>query len=229
MLVMVTDMDTSEDKMAELEKKINMLMKAIEERDYEITSLKNHIESRDAAESSHSHIVKNVDKVKAIMQESQLQNSTSIASIMSNGYQPPKFQQFNGKHNIKQHVAHFIETCATTSTQGDLLRQLERDFLNRFYSTRHIVNMMELINTRQRKGEPVIDYINRWRALSLDYKDRLIELSTVEMCTQGMHWEFLYILQGIKLRTFEELATRTHDMVLSIANMGAKDFLVQKM
>ncbi|KAA0040573.1 retrotransposon gag protein [Cucumis melo var. makuwa] len=44
--------------------------------------------------------------------------------------------------------------------------------------------MMELTNTKQRKGEPVIDYINRWIALSFDCKDKLIELSAVEMCTQ---------------------------------------------
>ncbi|KAA0047910.1 ty3-gypsy retrotransposon protein [Cucumis melo var. makuwa] len=89
--------------------------------------------------------------------------------------------------------------------------------------------MMELTNTRQRKEEPVINYSNRWRALSLDYKDRLTELSAVEMCTQGMYWGLLYILQGIKLGTFEELAPRAHDMKLSIANRGAKDFLVPKM
>ena len=40
---------------------------------------------------------------------------------MSNGYQPPKFQLFDGKGNPKQHVAHFIETCETTGTRGDLL------------------------------------------------------------------------------------------------------------
>ncbi|KAA0056536.1 retrotransposon gag protein [Cucumis melo var. makuwa] len=43
-----------------------MLMKVVEERDYEIASLKNHIESRDVAESSHTHIVKNTNKGKAL-------------------------------------------------------------------------------------------------------------------------------------------------------------------
>ena len=32
------------------------------------------------------------------------------------GYQPPKFQQFEGKGNLKQHVAHFVETCNNAGT-----------------------------------------------------------------------------------------------------------------
>ena len=77
---------------------------------------------------------------------------------------------------------------------------------------------MELTNTKQWKDVPVVDYINRWRSLSLDCKHRLSEISAVEMCIQGMHWGLLYILQGIKLRTFEELATCVHDMELSISS-----------
>ncbi|MCQ7416344.1 retrotransposon gag domain-containing protein, partial [Salmonella enterica] len=237
MSVMMADIGTGEERMVELERKVNMLMKAVEERDCEIASLKNHIESRDIAESSQTPAAKNIDKGKAVMQENQPQHSTSIASLsvqqlqdmimssiraqyggptqnslmyskpytkridnlsMPTGFQPPKFQQFDGKGNPKQHIAHFVETCENAGTRGDLLvkqfvrtlkgnafdwytdlepgmidswEQLEREFLNRFYSTRRTVSMTELTSTKQRKGEPVIDYINRWRALSLDCKD----------------------------------------------------------
>ncbi|XP_012828827.1 PREDICTED: uncharacterized protein LOC105950052 [Erythranthe guttata] len=164
---------------------------------------------------------------------------------MPAGYQPPKLQQFDGKANPKQHIAHFIETCNNAGTNGDLLvkqfvrslkgnafdwyvdlepesinswEEMEHEFLNRFYSTRRTVSMIELTNAKQWKDEPIVDYINRWRALSLNCKDKLSEVSAIEMCIQGIHWGLLYILQGIKPRNFEELATRAHDMELSIAN-----------
>ena len=76
----------------------------------------------------------------------------------------------------------------------DSWEQMEREFLNRFYSTRRTVSMLELTNTKQWKDEPVVDYINRWRSLSLDCKDRLSEPSRVAMYIQGMHWGLLYIL-----------------------------------
>ncbi|VVA41167.1 PREDICTED: LOW QUALITY PROTEIN, partial [Prunus dulcis] len=40
---------------------------------------------------------------------------------MPTGYQPPKFMQFDGKGNPKQHVAHFIEMCNSAGTNDDYL------------------------------------------------------------------------------------------------------------
>jgi len=95
---------------------------------------------------------------------------------MPYGYQPPKFQQFDGKGNPKQGVAYFIETCNNASTDGDLtikqfVRTLkciafdwytdlepesienwgkkEHQFLNRFYSAQCTVIVIELTNTKQ--------------------------------------------------------------------------------
>jgi len=123
------------------------------------------------------------------------------ALCIPHGYQPPKFNQFDGKGNPKQHVAHFIETCSNAGTEGDRLvkqfvrslkgiafdwytdlepesinswEQMEHEFLNRFYSTQRTVSMTELTNTKQWKDEPVLDYINRWRSLSLECRDRLL-------------------------------------------------------
>ncbi|KAM1728409.1 hypothetical protein ACFX12_018912 [Malus domestica] len=106
---------------------------------------------------------------------------------MPRGYQPPKFMQFDGKGNPKQYVAHFVETCNNAGTEGDYLakqfvrslkgnafewytdlepesinswEQLEREFLNRFYSTRRTVSMLELTSTKQWKKEPIADYKN---------------------------------------------------------------------
>ena len=64
---------------------------------------------------------------------------------------------------------------------------MEREFLTRFYSTQRTVSMIELTNTKQWKNELIVDYINRWCSLSLECKDRLYEVSAMEMCIQGMH------------------------------------------
>ncbi|KAK4406773.1 hypothetical protein Sango_0683800 [Sesamum angolense] len=106
---------------------------------------------------------------------------------MPMGYQPPKFQQFDGKGNPKQHVAHFVETCNNAGTYGDhLVKQLIRSLKGNAFDC-----MVELINSRQWKEEPVVDYINR-HALGT-----MLHVS----CN--------------KTKIFEELATRAHGIEMS--------------
>ncbi|KAI4370364.1 hypothetical protein MLD38_018723 [Melastoma candidum] len=211
--------------------------------------------------AKHTSIIEDPIPAKAMMElikekaKSELEGKSSSSSAyykpysrrieglkMPVGYQPPYFQQFDGKGNPRQHVPHFIETCNNAGTDGDWMvkqfvrslkgnafdwyidlkpdtidswEQLEREFLNRFYSTRRVVSMIELTNTRQWEEEPVVDYIQRWRNLSLNSRDRLSEKTSIDMFIQGMLWSIRYILQGLKPRSFEELATKAHDMELS--------------
>ncbi|KAA0032672.1 ty3-gypsy retrotransposon protein [Cucumis melo var. makuwa] len=138
--VMMVDV-IAEATMTEMERKINFLRKVVEERDHEITALKDQMKACETAESSQTPVVKAIDKGKNVMQENQpQQQSVSVASLsvqqlqdmiansiraqyggppqtsfmyskpytkridnlrMPLGYQPPKFQQFDGKGNPK--------------------------------------------------------------------------------------------------------------------------------
>ncbi|KAG9458163.1 hypothetical protein H6P81_002671 [Aristolochia fimbriata] len=168
---------------------------------------------------------------------------------MPTSYHPPKFQQFSGDDNPKQHVAHFIETCNNAGTDGDLLvkqfgrslkgnafdwfielpaesidswEQLESEFLSRFYSTKRTVTLVELTNLKQRQGEKVIEYINCWRNLSLNYKEStsLSTQTSIDMCIRGMNWTLVYFLQSRKPRDFQELVTKAHNMEILIQEKG---------
>ncbi|KAA0048603.1 ty3-gypsy retrotransposon protein [Cucumis melo var. makuwa] len=81
MSVMMADI-TAEAAMAEMERKINFLMKVVEERDHEITALREQMRTRETAESSQTPVVKATDKGKNVVQENQpQQQSVSVASL----------------------------------------------------------------------------------------------------------------------------------------------------
>ena len=114
---------------------------------------------------------------------------------MPNGYQGGLLvKQF--VHSLKGNAFGWYTNLEPESINS--WEQIKRDLLDRFYSMCHMVKMMELTNTKQRKNQPVVNYMSRQCYLSLDCKDRIYKICTVEMCIQSMHWRLLYILQRIK-------------------------------
>ncbi|KAK2965460.1 hypothetical protein RJ640_008254 [Escallonia rubra] len=146
---------------------IENLTKTVEKKDLHIANLMNKLESKKSEESESSDMDDADEALKQVDTNEHPDASTS------GGYKNKERNAFDWYTDLEPESI-------------DCWEEMEREFQNRFYSTRRSVSMMELTNTKQRKEDHVVDYINRWRALSLDCKERLSEASTVEMCMQGM-------------------------------------------
>ncbi|TYK11759.1 ty3-gypsy retrotransposon protein [Cucumis melo var. makuwa] len=82
MSVIMADI-TVDAAMVEMERKVNFLMKVVEERDHEITALREQMRTRETTESSQTPVVKANDKGNNVVQENQpQQQSVSVASLL---------------------------------------------------------------------------------------------------------------------------------------------------
>jgi len=104
----------------------NQTMSANQKSDNECKSKKDHSLGSMSIEHTQSLFV---NAIKAQLREESCKThlytkpyTKRIDTLrMPCGYQPPKFNQFDGKGNPKQHIAHFIETCSNAGTEGDRL------------------------------------------------------------------------------------------------------------
>ncbi|KAL0395423.1 UNVERIFIED_CONTAM: hypothetical protein Slati_4508500 [Sesamum latifolium] len=117
--VMVTNATTIEEQLASLTRAIEGLTKHVQEQDAQIARLIHKADNVDV-----SHIM---EKQVVAHDEAEPYTPRIDSSKMSMGYQPLEFQQFDGKGNPMQHVAHFVETCNNAGTYGDhLVKQFVR-------------------------------------------------------------------------------------------------------
>ncbi|MQL76703.1 hypothetical protein Taro_009081 [Colocasia esculenta] len=110
---------------------------------------------------------------------------------------PPKFDKFNGQGSPKEHIAYYINVMADLASDESYLLKffgssltglafewysslsagsisdwadMQKKFRERFYTTEREVTVAELYATRQRNDESALDYIKRWRNLSMRCK-----------------------------------------------------------
>ncbi|KAK3043386.1 hypothetical protein RJ639_002688 [Escallonia herrerae] len=160
---MMTSAISLEEQLAAMSRAIEKLTKTVEEKDLQIANLMNKLESKKSEESKSG----DMDDADKALKEADT-NEHPDASI------------FGGYKNKERNAFDWYTDLEPESI--DCWEEMEHEFQNRFYNTRRSVSMMELTNTKQGKEEPVVDYINRWRALSLECKERLSKASAVEMC-----------------------------------------------
>ncbi|KAH7852825.1 hypothetical protein Vadar_029728 [Vaccinium darrowii] len=231
MQAMTTGATTVEEQLATMARAIEKLTKTVEEKDLQIASLMNKLEAQNVGDTSQdaSHppgftpqgVIIGDQNGKLIMSDQDIRLKQQVDTNLVSSSNPGGGAKFNHATSAALGIGENAQPTSIASLSVQHLQEMIASTIRAQYGgTRRTVSMMELTNTKQWKDEPVVDYINLWRAISLDCKDRLSELSAVEMCMNGMHWGLLYILQGIKPRTFEELATRAHDMEINIANHG---------
>ena len=101
---------------------------------------------------------------------------------------------------------------------------MEKEFLNRYYSTCHTVSMMELTNMRQWKDEHIVDYINRWLSLSLDCKDCISEASGWECASKVCIGDYFTSSKGLSHVPLKNLLLRHITWSLACLAMEKKAY-----
>ncbi|KAL0918561.1 hypothetical protein M5K25_010575 [Dendrobium thyrsiflorum] len=161
------------------------------------------------------------------------------------GFVPPRFRVFDGLGNPRQHVAQYRAVCCNIGGNDALMlrlfvsslggvafewyadlpndsvytfAELEQLFIQRFISTEYRVTVGELVVTRQRPHEPLLNYIVRWRNLSLQCEPQLQEQHAVEILLKNIEGPIAPYLKGFNIKTFQKLLIKVTSLQDSIPN-----------
>ncbi|MGV8048480.1 hypothetical protein PJP07_30220, partial [Mycobacterium kansasii] len=81
-------------------------------------------------------------------------------------------------------------------------------FMSNFFSSERDVSITELASVQQKEGEPVENFINRWKTLGASYSQLPEEKEQVKMCLNSMETGIAFGLTSADIRTFCDLATK---------------------
>lgn len=74
------------------------------------------------------------------------------------------------------------------------------------------MSVNELTETKQKPGEPVLNFISRWINLSLYCPQEFVEKQLVGICANNMHYHILKNFLAVPPETFEEFSSKAHNI-----------------
>ena len=78
-------------------------------------------------------------------------------------------------------------------------------FYTKYFHGEETVTLTTLQGTKQRSSEDLMEYIKRFRDITLDYYDHYEEKTLMEMCMGNMIMEYRAILENLEIFQFAQL------------------------
>ena len=150
------------------------------------------------------------------------------------GWRPPKFHQFNGTGDAREHLAYFEAACGDTANNSSLLlRQfsgsltgaafhwysrlpvgkitswtdMKSAFKKHFVAMKRDISIVELSQVKQRRDEAIDDYIIRFRDSYVCLARDMHLEDAIGMCIHGMLQQWSLEVSRREPRTFSELSS----------------------
>ena len=89
-------------------------------------------------------------------------------------------------------------------------------FCTKYFHREETVTFATLQGTKQKNGEDLMEYINRFRDIALDCYDHYEEKTLVEICMGNMIMEYIAILKNLKISQFTQLLQKARKTTQSI-------------
>jgi hypothetical protein len=150
------------------------------------------------------------------------------------GWNPPKFRQFDGMGDAREHLAYFEAMCGDTAHSPSLLLQqfsssltgaafhwysrlpvgtipdwksMKELFKAHFVSMKKDFSIIELVQVRQRRDEKIDDYIVRFRNSYVHLAHEMDPEDAIEMCVCGMQQHWSLEVSRCEPKTFSALSS----------------------
>lgn len=93
---------------------------------------------------------------------------------------------------------------------------MEQEFFRQFCNPQRRVGIPELIETKERENEKVMDFIARWRGLTFECPLKFTQQELVPMCLNNLMQDLSTILIPQSFEGFIDLWTKAHDIEIHL-------------